>query len=101
MAFELLGAIFLFTAIGWGLDYALKSGHRWTLVGAIVGIVAGGYQFIRKAIALNKRELEKYRREHASRQPTESAAAPRRAAEFDRFLDDADEAELPPDFDKY
>lgn len=42
--------------IGWGIDYLAKTDKVWMTVGFIVGILAGGYRFIRQALAAAKQQ---------------------------------------------
>lgn len=81
MGFELLGAVLGMMLIGWLVDRWQGSSPRWTTVGAIAGLIGGGVNFIRKALALNKAAAAKYRREH----PPGSVA--QRAAEDERGND--------------
>lgn len=64
MGLELVGGMLGMMAIGWFLDRWQGTSPRWTTVGAVVGLVAGGVNFIRKALALNRAEVAKYRRSH-------------------------------------
>lgn len=65
MGIELLGAILLCGGVGWLVDrYVVGGGARWLTVGALLGIAVGGYNFVRQALALNRRASEAYRREY-------------------------------------
>ena len=52
--------------LGWLIDRWLGSAPVGALVGAGMGILGGGYNFIRQAQIMNRRAAEKYRREHPS-----------------------------------
>lgn len=45
--------------IGWGIDYLAGTEKLWMTVGFIVGILAGGYRFIRQALAAAKQQTSK------------------------------------------
>jgi F0F1-type ATP synthase assembly protein I len=45
-----------FGAIGYGIDYLAKTGYRWTIILALIGLVVGFYRFIREAMDLNKEQ---------------------------------------------
>ena len=45
-------------AIGYLIDYFAKSGYRWTIILALVGLVVGFYRFIREAMDLNKEQAK-------------------------------------------
>lgn len=47
---------------GWLFDRWRGTQPKGVLVGLIVGILVGGYNLIRQAMAANKREMEKFRR---------------------------------------
>jgi len=42
--------------IGWGIDYLAGTEKVWMTVGFIVGILAGGYRFVRQALAAAKQQ---------------------------------------------
>lgn len=61
---ELAGSIIGMVLLGWGLDHWLGTSPRWTLIGAGVGVLGGGYNFIRAALRMNKEATSAYKREH-------------------------------------
>lgn len=64
MGVELVGAILGMMFIGWLIDRWQGTAPRWLTIGALVGLVGGGLNFIRKALALNKAATEQYKRDH-------------------------------------
>lgn len=64
VAIELAGSIIGMTLLGWLLDRWVGTSPMWTLVGAGIGAVGGFYNFMRKAMALNREEAAAFRREH-------------------------------------
>ncbi|MFG0274010.1 MAG: AtpZ/AtpI family protein [Phycisphaerales bacterium] len=66
MGAELAGGIVGMGLIGWLLDRWWGTYPTATLVGAIVGILGGGLNFIRAAMALNREETRRSRRERGS-----------------------------------
>ena len=44
--------------IGWGIDYLAGTGKVWMTIGFIVGILGGGYRFVRQALAASKGPLK-------------------------------------------
>lgn len=55
VGFELAAAVAGFTAIGYWVDHHYGTGYRWTLVGAVLGMVGGMYNLIRSALLESKR----------------------------------------------
>ena len=45
-------------AIGYGIDYLAKTGLRWTIILALVGLVVGFYRFIKEALDLNREQAK-------------------------------------------
>ncbi len=41
-------------ALGWGLDWWFKTGPRWLLIGAGIGIVVAMYRFIREGLRISR-----------------------------------------------
>lgn len=64
MGVELAGSIIGMVLLGWGLDHWLGTSPRWTLIGAGVGVLGGGYNFIRAALRMNKEATSAYKREY-------------------------------------
>ena len=111
MGMELFGSIAAAGLVGWLIDRAAGSGQRWLLICLIVGIIVGGFNFFRRAMAMNRRATETYRRRRRAREARQNGATPRRRQDqgwFEREVDDPDrmddddrQIELPPDFDDY
>jgi len=68
-AFGIVGMILL----GWLIDRWLDSGPVGILVGAGLGIVGGGYNFIRQAQKMNRQAAAQYRRNNPT--PTQPEAS--------------------------
>jgi len=62
IGFELAASILGAMLAGWLLDRWLGTGPMWMLIGAGVGIIGGGYNFIRSAMKMNRQAIEEYRR---------------------------------------
>lgn len=76
LGFELFGAIAGMGFLGWAVDrYIIGSGSTALMVGLLIGILGGGSNFIRKALALNRRAVADYRRA-AGRKPSIASATP-------------------------
>lgn len=83
MGLELVGAIIVMTLAGWGFDRWQGTSPTGTLVGALLGLVGGGYNFgkeARRLIKANERASEQASRAGASgdrprRTPPAGAAA--------------------------
>ncbi len=54
MGLELAGAIVLLGLIGWWIDGRYDTGPWFALTGALIGMLGGGYNFIRRARAMSK-----------------------------------------------
>lgn len=61
------------TLVGWALDRWLGTSPRWILICGAVGIIGGGYNFIRAALAMNKQAASQYRSEHEKRPVKENS----------------------------
>lgn len=114
MGFELAGSIAGGGLIGWLIDQWAGTGQRWLLIGLVVGIIVGGVNFARRAIAMNRRAMNAYRarRERLEGKGNGHAELPGRATGGDWFAreqheldedEDEDDPELrrPPDFDDW
>lgn len=55
IGFELAAAVAGFTLIGYWIDRHYDTGYRWTLVGAVLGMIGGMYNLIRSALLESKR----------------------------------------------
>lgn len=56
MGVELAGAIVALTLAGWWVDHQFETGRKGVLIGSILGIVGGFYNFLRQALQLSKRQ---------------------------------------------
>ena len=64
-AFGIVGMI----ALGWLVDRGLDSAPVGMIVGAAMGIVGGGYNFIRQAMKMNRQAAARYRRDYPEGSP--------------------------------
>ena len=64
MGGELTGAIVGMLLMGWLADHLMKTAPTLTIAGGLIGLVGGGYNFLRRAMALNREEVAKLRRAH-------------------------------------
>jgi F0F1-type ATP synthase assembly protein I len=62
MGLELAGAVVGLTLLGYWADLHWGTAPRYVITGAAIGIIGGGYNFIRQALALSQ-EAERQRRE--------------------------------------
>ena len=65
MGFDLAAAVGGFTLIGYLADRYWQSSPRWTLVGAVLGLVGGMYIFLRSAMAAVKAQQEQSQKEQS------------------------------------
>jgi len=54
MGLELAAAIVALTLAGWWIDYKFGTDPKGIIIGAVLGIVGGSYNFIRQALQLMK-----------------------------------------------
>jgi len=71
LGFELVAAVVGFAAIGYWIDRATESYPRWTVIGAVLGIIGGLYNLIREALKLPSTLDNKYTPPDQTSQPTE------------------------------
>lgn len=64
MGTELAGGIVGMLLLGFLLDWWLGTKPWLTLTGAAMGIIGGGYNFIKRALAMNKAELARLQARH-------------------------------------
>lgn len=66
LGMEFAAGIIGMAGLGWAIDtWAVKNGgHTALLICAGVGIIGGGYNFIRRALALNKEAARAYKAAH-------------------------------------
>lgn len=75
---ELVCSILAMAALGWGLDYWLGSSPKALLTCLAVGFVGGGYNFMRRALALSKATTATFRHDRAVETiPKKPASAPK------------------------
>jgi F0F1-type ATP synthase assembly protein I len=55
MGMELAAAIIGLTLVGWWVDWKFGTAPTGLIVGAVLGIVGGMYNFIRQALAMSQR----------------------------------------------
>ncbi len=73
---EFFAAIAGMGLIGWAIDrFIVGSGNSALLICLVIGILAGGSNFIRQALALNRKAAADYR-QWAARRPSTSKAPP-------------------------
>lgn len=73
---ELFGAIAGMGVLGWLIDrFVVGSGQTWLFVGLAIGIIGGGYNFIRQALHLNRKAAAEYKQGARSR-PARAAPPP-------------------------
>lgn len=78
LGMELTASIGGMVLLGWLIDTWAGTGHRWMLILGIVGLIGGGYNFIRGALKFQKQaaqEAERRSRERSS-SPSSSVASP-------------------------
>lgn len=61
MGLEFAGSIVGMVLVGWGIDTFFVTGRLWTMILGIVGIIGGGYNFIRHARMYMKIQERAYR----------------------------------------
>lgn len=83
MGLELAGAIVLLGLIGWAVDRYFGTSPAWTIVGAAIGLIGGGYNFIRRARAMTRASQSQRTRPNSA--PPPPAQGP---AEYERMLDE-------------
>ncbi|MEO1129489.1 MAG: AtpZ/AtpI family protein [Planctomycetota bacterium] len=72
MGTELAGSIIGPGLIGWLIDRWAGTTPTWTLILAAIGIIGGGYNFFRQAMALNRQAAAAYQ---GSRRPRATPTA--------------------------
>lgn len=77
LGMEFAAGIIGMAGLGWAIDrWAIKSGGNTALlVCAGIGIIGGGYNFIRRALILNKEAARAYKAAHPRKDPSRAAAA--------------------------
>lgn len=71
MGMELAGGIIGFLALGWLIGWAFGAAKTGLIAGAVLGSIGGLYNFIRQAMAVHRREQQRW--EARSRGQTEAA----------------------------
>ncbi len=85
LGLELTGSIVGMAAVGWGIDRWAGTSPVWLLILLGVGIVGGGYNFIRHALALSRESSEAYRRKRAASGASEEPVSRPKAGESGMF----------------
>lgn len=67
LAMEFGAAVVGFALVGWLIDRWAGTLPLWTAILAGVGVIGGGYNLVRQAMAMNKEMSERYRREHGGK----------------------------------
>jgi hypothetical protein len=75
LGMEFAAGIIGMAGLGWAIDHwVLKSGgNKALLICAGIGIIGGGYNFIRRAMALNKEAARAYKAAHPHGSPKRAA----------------------------
>jgi hypothetical protein len=82
MGLELAGAIVLLGLVGWWIDGRYDTGPWFALTGALIGMLGGGYNFIRRARAMSK-TASSSRKWSPPASPKPEAKGP---ADYERYL---------------
>lgn len=113
MGMELFGSIVGAGLIGWLIDRFAGTEPRWLMIGLLVGMIGGGWNFYGKAMRMNRIAMEAYRtrrREREARGEPAPGAKPsssggdwfeREQHDPEDDSDDDDQFKLPSDIDKY
>jgi len=67
MGIEFAGSIVGMIFLGWFIDKYAGTGTRWTMICGIVGILGGGYNFIKRAREHTKRQEDAYKVRHSNK----------------------------------
>lgn len=78
MGMELTGSIVGMALLGWLVDRWQGTSPLWTLVLLGVGMVGGGYNFLRSARAISRAEADKWKARHHPASPEPGPAANQR-----------------------
>lgn len=73
IGFEFGAAIVGFTLVGYWIDGHYHSGPKGVLIGAVLGIVGGGYNLIRQSLIATKEAGDQQTREHRDRHDRDDA----------------------------
>ncbi|MDX2116165.1 MAG: AtpZ/AtpI family protein [Planctomycetota bacterium] len=78
LGMELAGSILGMALVGWLIDQWIGTQPKGTIICLSIGILGGGYNFVRSAQRLNRQTAADYRRQrHETRQADPDAAAPK------------------------
>jgi len=64
MGLEFVSTIAGMALAGWLIDRWAQTSPRWTIVGVVLGLVGGGYNFMRQAVQAGRAAEREYRRAH-------------------------------------
>ena len=67
MGTELAGSICGLTLAGYWFDRHYQTGNKGTIVGVIIGVVGGMYNFLRRALKMSRQAEREYRDVHGGR----------------------------------
>lgn len=95
LGLELAGSIGGMAALGWAIDRGAGTAPMWLFICLGVGVIGGGYNFIRKALALNRKASEAYRQSRVGKGPLPPLKDPvsRDGGMFDRKGADDDDGD--------
>ncbi len=93
LGLELAGSIGGMAALGWVIDRGAGTAPMWLLICLGIGAVGGGYNFIRKALAMNRKASAAYRQSRIGKGPLPPLKdeKPRGGGMFDRKGADEDD----------
>jgi len=69
LGLELAGSIAGMAALGWVIDRGAGTAPRWLLICLAIGVIGGGYNFIRRALAMNREATAAYRKSRIGKGP--------------------------------
>lgn len=67
LGMEFVAALVGAGLLGWLIDYWAGTFPRWTIVGVLLGLLGGGYNFFKQALQASREANEAFQREHPSR----------------------------------
>lgn len=98
LAFGIVGMVLL----GLGIDYLFKTGPKGVVICTIIGVLGSSYNFIRRAVELNKRASRGVRGAGRSApKPTGDGHAKGASGPEKNSEESDDDLRYPPDFDEY
>ena len=76
MGIELAGAICGLTLAGYWFDRHYQTGRKATIIGVLIGVFGGMYNFIRQAMAMSRQAQRDYENAHDGRQDGDGPTPP-------------------------